>query len=116
MVKYNKVKAVTLETKKTVIDVPNIVKICGIQYKDQLDEKSGEIVKDCLPIAEVFCHEAKDTFHMVLNYVLIKQLNEVYPDNTFIGKSFEIIKLKKGNGKRYHPFVINEIEVEEVKK
>jgi hypothetical protein len=46
-----------------------------------------------------------------VNLVLVEKLKQEYPDNGFIGKSFEIIK-RKVEGKRFFDYEIHEIEIE----
>jgi len=44
--------------------------------------------------------------------VMHKNLDEAYPDNTYVGKVFGVQKLPKRPGKRYHDMEIAELEAE----
>lgn len=48
---------------------------------------------------------------MICNAVLESVLKEEYPDDTYVGKGFEIIKHKKVEGKAYNRFSVSEIEL-----
>lgn len=39
-------------------------------------------------------------------------LQDAFPEASYVGKSFQIIKHPKPSGKGYHTFTVNEIEVE----
>ena len=54
---------------------------------------------------------------VVVNTVLGEELKRTYPEDSYVGLSFEVAKFKPAGGsKRYATFTITEIEVEEPKK
>jgi hypothetical protein len=54
---------------------------------------------------------------IVVNTVLGEELKRTYPEDSYVGLSFEVAKFKPAGGsKRYATFTITEIEVEEPAK
>ncbi|MDX1939681.1 MAG: hypothetical protein SFU99_03970 [Saprospiraceae bacterium] len=57
--------------------------------------------------------ETGEVMKLLVNKVLSRQLNENYPNDSFVGKTFEIIKgeKKQGNENAYYEFELTEIEM-----
>lgn len=53
---------------------------------------------------------------MLANSVLHSELEKQYPDNSYVGKVFELIKNTKAEGKSYNTFGITELEAVEEEK
>lgn len=50
---------------------------------------------------------------IVCNEVLKSELEKTYPDKSYVGKWFELLKNKKSEGKTYNTFGITELELAE---
>jgi hypothetical protein len=61
-------------------------------------------------LARVIDLTTGEELDLIFNTVLLGNLNEAYPDNGYVGKSFEIIKHDKAEGKDYNTFGIFEVE------
>jgi hypothetical protein len=64
-------------------------------------------------LAHVVNLETGEVQQIIIGTVLGSELNDQYPDNGYVGKSFEIKKLKPAGGKSYAMYQIAEIEVDE---
>lgn len=51
-----------------------------------------------------------ESCQIIVNAILQSTLEELYPDQKYVGKSFEITKRKKEDGKAYNKFEIYELE------
>ncbi len=114
--KFKRTKRVTLPIVKLTADVPRYLKFTdkiylGKEIKEKL--KEGEKKKAPAHLVNVIDLESGEEGVIVLNKVLMSTLLEEYPDDSYIGKSFEITKLAKNPGKDYHPFSIIEGESED---
>jgi hypothetical protein len=65
-------------------------------------------------VAQVVNLETNTRAKLIGNSVVVSTLNESYPKDTYIGKSFQLRrldKIKSASGNMYHAFEIFEIEV-----
>ena len=110
--KFKRTKVVTMPLLKPVLDQPFYVKMTGEIFLGK-EIKAGEGAK-MEPAHLVNCVnlETGELCQIIVPAVLLSIVNEEYPENSYVGKSFEIVKMAKGGGKRYHPFKVAEIEVE----
>lgn len=100
-------KIVTVPLLKPSIDVPFYVTITGaIFLGKQVDDKMEQA-----HLVNVTNLETSESQQIIVPAVLLSLLTEEYPDNSYIGKSFQLIKHAKPSGKGYHPFTMNEIEI-----
>ena len=109
--KVKVVKAVTRPTLSLVPHVPVYVKILKPIYvgkeikgtEDKPQEKPADI-------ADVINLMTGKEQQLVVAAIVKSNLDESYPDATYVKKSFAITKLDKKEGKRYFNYEISEIE------
>lgn len=116
--KFTRKRAVTLPTFKVEVDKTLYLMVNSAMYlgKEQ-KAKAGEEAKKgaakmdqpatILPVTDV---ETGEQGQIIVNAVLKGILDETYPDESYVGKSFEITKHDKKAGKRYHTFSVFEID------
>ena len=73
-------------------------------------KNDGEQRQEPMHIAEVTNLQTGEVARLVAHSVLESQLNEAYPDNSYVGRNFKIEKTKAA-GKRYFNFNIVEIRL-----
>jgi hypothetical protein len=56
--------------------------------------------------------ETGEEMQIIANEVLKSSLEDAYPDASYVGKSFEIVRKPIQKGKKYVTFTITEIEAE----
>lgn len=73
--------------------------------------KDGEPAKEKpADLASVVNLETGEQMHLIVAAVVKENLNETYPKEKYVGKSFAISKLGKRAGKRYFDYRVLEIE------
>lgn len=109
---FKVVKNVTLPLLKLQIDEPVHVKITSEMFvgKD-VKPADGDKKKDPAILSHIINLETGEPMQMIMNSVICANLKDVYPDASYVGKSFQFIKHDKRTGKQYHDFSITEIEV-----
>jgi hypothetical protein len=63
-------------------------------------------------LANVTNLETGEEMQIIANEVLKSSLEDAYPDASYVGKSFEIVRKPIQKGKKYVTFTITEIEAE----
>ncbi len=72
--------------------------------------KVGDIKKNPPIMVSVFNYEAWEEAQMILSTVTAKELNENYPNDSYVGKSFELVQYKHENPeKKYNLVNLTEI-------
>lgn len=115
--KFKKLRAITLELLKPKVGEEIYVKF-DAPIELAKDTRSPEqLAKD--PDKDTPPHVTKITNlvtgeqnELIVPAVLLSELTDACPDDSYIGKCFAITKLPKREGKRYFPYRILEIEVE----
>lgn len=108
-------KHVTLPLLKILDDVPVYIRV------ESAIEKAKEIAatrtrSDAAPkqppeLIHVIDLETGEHAQIIANAVLASTFRDEYPDNGYIGKSFQVIRHKMREGKNYATFSVTEIEV-----
>lgn len=80
------------------------------QVKNPKTGADGNVVPPPF-IIDVLNLEDGISMQMVANEVLKSELEKQYPDATYVGKYFEIVKNTRAEGKRYNTFGITELEL-----
>lgn len=84
----------------------------SMRQRKQKMAEAGQPVNEPPHIARVINLETGEHMQIIVNSVLKTEIEDKYPENGYIGVSFEIKKYKMTGGKRYATFQIAEIEVE----
>lgn len=115
--KVKVVKQVTVPTLSPKPDSPIYVKMLSkifvgkeIKPSTAQDAEGGAIQKPA-DLALVVNLETGEQMHLIVSAVMKANVEETYPKDTYVGKSFRISKLGKRAGKRYFDYAIAEIEV-----
>lgn len=114
--KVKVVKQVTVPTLSPQPNEPIYVTFLGaIFLGKQIDQKKkdGEEVVNEKPadLALVRNLSTDAEQHLIVSAVVKGNLDETYPKDSYVGKSFRIEKLAKRAGKRYFDYAVAEIEV-----
>ena len=108
---FRKTKLVTVPVMKIDFDKPYYVRLDSPFYLGkEIKEKSGKPSKKPATLVNVTNMETGDLGIIVCNEVLKSTIEEGYPENSYQGKIFEIIKHPKKEGKEYCTFSIAECE------
>jgi hypothetical protein len=104
-------RAITLELLKPALDVPVYVLIKTPIKVGKAIVKAGEQNMEPAKVVNCTNLETGEDVQMIIPSVLNAILTEEYPDDTYVGKGFQIIKRAKTAGKRYHTFNVAELEL-----
>lgn len=112
--KFKVVRQVTLPTFKLTVGVPFAFRAdapmyTGKKLKDDKDAKREPAT--ILPVSRINTStgEVDAQGQLVLGAVLKENLSELYANDSYVGKSFGILKMDKKEGKRYNEYQIVEI-------
>lgn len=111
---FKKVKNLTLDVLKFVVDEPRYVKITGPIHlgKEQKKGKGDDEGKSREPAHLATCVNLDDgaECQIIVSAVVLSVLTDEYPNESYVGKCFEITKKKRVEGKQYFPYGVQEIE------
>jgi hypothetical protein len=114
--KYTRTRSVTLPVFKVEVEVPLYLMVNGpmfigkpVEAKTGADGKKGVPMEPAtiMPVTNI---ETGEVGQIIVNAALKSILDETYPKDSYVEKSFEIVKHEKRAGKRYHTFSVFEIE------
>lgn len=106
--KVKRVKTVTLPTLSVRVGTPVYVRFETPVGKRVINE--GQDNERTFQFAQVTNHETGELMNLNVDNGVLWGLDAEYPENGYVGKSFEITGFKE-KGQRYMKFGINEIEV-----
>lgn len=105
------VRNVTLPLLKQTDDQPYYIAIVsGIVQGKAVAQKKGETVMEPAKIMRVVNLQTGQECEMIANSVMQSTFEENYPDQSYVGKAFVVIRHAKQAGKRYHTYTVTEIE------
>lgn len=106
-----KVRNLTLDILKFVEQEPRYVKITGAVFlgKEQKD-KDPEKKKAPAHLAHCINLEDGTECQIIVAAVVLSVLTDDYPNDSYVGKCFEIVKKNRVQGKAYFPYGVTEIE------
>lgn len=110
--KYTRIRALVLPTLKLVEEQPVHVTINGAMTTStapQKPDKDGR-TKEPATVCPVTDLDTGEVTQIICGAVLKGILNEQYPNDGYVEKSFEIVKHAKAPGKRYNTYSVFEIE------
>lgn len=111
---FKRKKAITLPTFKFIVDVPLFVKILEPMHEGAVRLGRGKVAdpdKKPPTLARVINLETGEEGQVILASVLKTELDEAYPNGTYVGLGFEMCKQKRKEGKQYDPYSLAEIEL-----
>ena len=109
--KYERKVALVLPVLKLLEESAVYVKIDGeMHVGSEQRSQTGKETMDPATVMPVTNIETGELGMIIVNTVLQGILSEKYPDASYVGKAFEIIKHAKRDGKRYHNFSVFEID------
>ena len=77
-------------------------------YTDPDPKKAKEKPATVMPVCDV---ETGEAMNLLVPSVMQSALEETYPDNEYVGKTFMVCKMPKRPGKRYFDIKLVEVEV-----
>jgi hypothetical protein len=123
-VQFKVVKNVTVPLLKIADDgTPIYVKALGPIFKAKdisgrvsrasKDGEPSKVTMQAPELLNVLNYETDKEAQIIVSTVLGSELRETYPNDGYVGKSFQIKKYKMQGGKRYATFEIIEISVDD---
>jgi hypothetical protein len=111
MSKFKRVKNLTLDILKFVELEPRSVKIIGpIHLGKAQKAEEGKPAKAPAHLAPCINLEDGTECQIIVSAVVLSVLNDEYPNESYVGKCFEITKKNRVQGKLYFPYGVEEIE------
>lgn len=116
--KFKRKRVVTVPTLKFVVDKPLYVKITEKLHEGkQRTGRNGNVKLDSdgnprkpPTLLGVIDLETGEPAQLIAATIIKTELAEGYPNDTYLGKCFEITKQKRKEGREYDPYQIIEIE------
>ena len=108
---FKVIKKVTLPVLKISINKEYFVKIDDKIFQGKKLENDKKDNKEPAYLVNVTDLKSGEQGQIVLNKVLKETLLEEYPEDSYVGLCFQIIKKPKDTGKDYHTFSLVQIEV-----
>jgi hypothetical protein len=109
------IKQVTLPLIKPQIDEPVYIKVTKPMYvgKDvsAREKTPGAKKKEPATLIDCINIETGEEAQLIVPSVLKGIFEDEYPNGSYVGKGFQIVKKPKREGKDYFPFLVAEIEV-----
>lgn len=114
-VKFRRKKLLTKAALKLQVDKPVYVLIMskiheGSQRGKAQVDSDGKPKKPPM-ICDIIDLDTGEDCALICAEIIKTELTETYPNDSYVGKGFEITKQKRKEGKRYDPYGIAEIEV-----
>lgn len=97
----------------TIVEAMHISEMKSAEKKADADSKGKKEVMEPATVAPVTDAQTGEMFNMLMPAVLAGNLNEKYPDNGYVAKTFYMEKLPKRPGKRYFDFKLLEVTKDE---
>lgn len=100
-------KHVTVPLLKMVNNTPIYVKFESAVFLGKVvdDKKAAPHMANCINL------ETGEQVQIILGTVLLGNLEEAYPDESYVGKAFELVKQAPEGSRKYALYQIAEIEV-----
>lgn len=108
---YKRLKNLTVDILKFVELQPRQVKITGpIHLGKAQKAEEGKSAKAPAHLAPCINLEDGAECQIIVAAVVLSVLNDEYPNESYVGKCFEIVKKERIEGKAYFPYGVAEIE------
>lgn len=113
--KFKKLKSVTVPVVKLMPDRPVYLRFESKleRSKQIVQKKVGDKPMEPATIAHCLNHENDSECILIVGKMLESVLRESYPDDTYVGKSFELVNHGLRGDKRYNSYSVNEVEIED---
>ena len=113
--KFAKVKTVTVPVLKLMPGQPAYIKVqSAMETSKQIEgKKVGEKAMEPATIMHCIDLQTGEETLVIVGKMLQSVINEGYPDNSYVGKSFEVINHGKRGDKKYNAYSLVEIEIED---
>lgn len=111
-VKFKKKKVLTRPVLKLVENEPIYVKLVGpMHLGKEMKQKEGEKKKDPATLIDVINLSTGEEAQIIASAVIKSVLDELYPNQSYVGLGFSMVKQARQPGKQYNPVHIEEIEL-----
>lgn len=113
-IKFAVKKQVTVPLLKQKDDEAVYIKFVGAMFvgKEIKNKRDGSVEQKPATLANVVNLETGAPMQYIVGAVLQGTLEEEYPNGGYVGKSFAVLKLPQGDGKRYKNFQVMELETD----
>jgi hypothetical protein len=102
----------TLPVHRFVEETPSYFKILTkMALGKKMGGKSEAAKMEPATLVEIVNLETGENEQLICSKVIQSTLSESYPDDTYVGKGFKVVKHAKKQGKNYNNYSIAEIEV-----
>lgn len=109
---YKEAKRLTLPVLKFEAGTPVAVKILEEMHLGKKTKGRGDKAQmEPATICEILELDTGENLIMICATVLKSQLEEHFPDKSYVGKGFKITKMEKREGRNYSEFDIVELEL-----
>lgn len=109
--KFKVLRNVTMPTLKMQLETPIYVKFTAPHFIGRTQKpKAGEEAQKPATVISCVNLETGEVCQLVLGAALVSVLDEMYPNDTYVGRSFRIVKHPKVEGKRYFTYSVDEVE------
>jgi hypothetical protein len=108
---FKRVRNLTLDILKFVENEPRNVKITGLIHLGK-EQKDKDETKKKAPAHLAPCINLDDgsECQIIVAAVVLSVLTDDYPNESYVGRCFEITKKARAEGKQYFPYGVAEIE------
>lgn len=111
--KFKKTKTVTVPVLKLMPGAPAYVRFeQAMEKSKQMAQKVGEKPMDPATIMHCTDLNTDDECLLIVGKVFEGVINDTYPNNSYVGKCFEVINRGKLGDKKYNAYSLTEIEIE----
>ena len=110
---FKKVKTVTVPVLKLSPDVPVYIRVeQAMEISKQIDNKKGQAME---PATIMHCTDlnSDEECLLIVGKMLQSVIDENFPDQSYVGKCFEVINHGKRGDKKYNAYSLNEIELDQ---
>jgi len=111
---FTKKKTVTVPVLKLQPDTPVYIKVeQKMELSKQIEQKKvGATPMEAATIMHVTDLNTDDEAILIVGKMLKSVIEEAYPNDTYVGKSFEVINHGKRGDKKYNAYSLTEIELD----
>ena len=108
-------KLVTIPMLKLVVNEPRYIKVTspmfiGKEIKSRRAAATEEKKREPATLVNAVNLEDGSECQVICSAVVKGVFEDNYPDNTYVGKCFSLVKLERKEGKDYNGFKVSEIE------
>ena len=110
---FKKLKTVTVPVLKLMPDAPVYIQPTKAMYiGKEMPAKAGSKPMEPATLLEVIDLSTENEGIVIVGAVLRGIISEAYPDESYVGKMFELVNHGKRGDKKYNSYSLTEVELE----